>query len=198
METHPFPPFVPDGARVLIMGTFPPPSSRWSMQFYYPNRTNDFWKIFGLLFYGDESALVNVSAKTFYLDRICRLLTDKGIALHDTGHVVRRLKNNASDKFLEIVEPVDLDSLVMGMPDLRAICTTGEKASQVVASLTGTEPPKMGQFVVAPAERFPHQGRPMPLWRMPSTSRAYPLPLADKAAYYAEMLRSAGIELWPN
>jgi len=31
------------------------------------------------------------------------------------------------------------------------------------------------------------------IWRMPSTSRAYPLPLSRKAEYYAELFRHIGI-----
>ena len=31
IETHPFPPFVPIGARVLMLGTFPPKPHRWAM-----------------------------------------------------------------------------------------------------------------------------------------------------------------------
>ena len=42
LERHPWPPFIPEGAKVLVMGTFPPGNHRWSMEFYYPNRTNDF------------------------------------------------------------------------------------------------------------------------------------------------------------
>ena len=45
IEEHPWEPFIPDGAKVLIMGTFPPGAHRWSMDFYYPNPTNDFWRI---------------------------------------------------------------------------------------------------------------------------------------------------------
>ena len=49
IERHPFPPFVPRNAKVLILGTFPPKPVRWSMEFYYPNKTNDFWRIMGLI-----------------------------------------------------------------------------------------------------------------------------------------------------
>ena len=41
IESHPFPPFLPDGARVLMLGTFPPKPNRWAMEFFYPNKTND-------------------------------------------------------------------------------------------------------------------------------------------------------------
>ena len=37
IETHPFVPFIPEGAKVLMLGTFPPASHRWCMPFYYPN-----------------------------------------------------------------------------------------------------------------------------------------------------------------
>ncbi len=176
IETHPFEPFVPSNARVLFMGTFPPQPKRWAMDFYYPNRTNDFWPMMGLIFFDDRDALIDRAHKSFRLDRIKELLEREGIAMSDTGYRVRRLKNNASDKFLEIVEPVNLAALLERMPDLQSIVTTGEKAAQVIAELTGTEPPKMGEYVVTASG--------LKIWRMPSTSRAYPLPLAEKAAFY--------------
>lgn len=186
VETHPFPPYVPQGARVLLMGTFPPQPKRWSMDFYYPNRTNDFWPMMGLIFAADRRALLSPGGRGFDLDKIKRLLDSKGIALNDTGYRIRRLMNNASDKYLEIVEPVDLQSLLGLMPDLRAVATTGEKAAGVVASLTDTEPPRMGHMVAGPGG--------LQLWRMPSTSRAYPLALDKKGAYYARMFHEAGIQ----
>ena len=185
IETHPWQPFVPDGAKVLIMGTFPPGSHRWSMDFFYPNRTNDFWFMMGLLFFGDKDALYDREARTFRLDEIKKLLTDKGIAMSDTGHRVRRLKGNASDKFLEIVEPVHLDELLGRMPSCRHIATTGEKAAGVLASLTSTEVPKMGEHVTT--------ADGLTIWRMPSTSRAYPLALEKKAEYYRLLFEAAGI-----
>ena len=185
LETHPWPPYIPDGARVLIMGTFPPQPKRWSMDFYYPNRTNDFWPMMSLIFLGNRDGLRLPGSKDFDLDAIQRLLDEKGIALNDTGHKIRRLKGNASDKFLEIVEPVDLSNLLAQMPQCHTIATTGEKAATVIAELTGTELPRMGQMV--------RSADGLEIWRMPSTSRAYPLKLEKKAEYYAGMFRHAGI-----
>lgn len=186
LEIHPFEPFIPENAKILIMGTFPPQQKRWAMDFYYPNRSNDFWPMMGLIFLGDRDALYDRQARKFRLDLIKTLLTEHGIALNDTGHAVRRLMNNASDKFLEIVEPVDLDALLARMPGCRSVATTGEKAADVLAALTSTEAPKMGCMVR-------DELRGLDLWRMPSTSRAYPLALEKKAAYYETMFRSAGI-----
>lgn len=185
IETHPWEPFIPENARVLIMGTFPPGPHRWSMDFYYPNRTNDFWYMMGLIFNGDRNALLYPGEKNFNLDAIKELLNKKGIALNDTGYRVCRLKGNASDKFLEILEPVNLQGLLKRMPLCRNVATTGEKAAGVVAELTDTPSPKMGTFSETP------EG--LRLWRMPSTSRAFPMKLDEKASYYRLLFESAGI-----
>ena len=185
IEVHPWEPFVPEGARVLIMGTFPPQPKRWSMDFYYPNRTNDFWFMMGLIFMGDRYALYDVGEKRFDLEAIKGLLVERGIALNDTGRKVRRLMGNASDKFLEIVEAVPLYELLAEMPLCHTVVTTGEKAAGVVAGLTGTELPKMGEMVCG--------ADGLEIWRMPSTSRAYPLKLEGKAEYYERMFRAAGV-----
>jgi len=45
IETHPLPPFLPPNAKLLMLGSFPPPATRWKMNFYYPNYQNDMWRI---------------------------------------------------------------------------------------------------------------------------------------------------------
>lgn len=185
LETHPWAPFIPENSRVLIMGTFPPGPHRWSMNFYYPNRTNDFWYMMGLLFRGDRNALLMPGDNKFDLDAIKNLLCDNGIALNDTGYKIRRLKGNASDKYLDIVEPVNLESLLERMPQCHDIATTGEKAAGVIADLTSTPVPKMG------THSDTNSG--LRLWRMPSTSRAFPMRLDEKAGYYRRLFEAAGI-----
>lgn len=186
LETHPFPPYLPTGAKVLIMGTFPPQPKRWAMEFYYPNPTNDFWRIIGLIIYGDKDRLYDPATRRFDLPAIRATLDRYGIALHDTGHTIRRLRDNASDKFLDIVTPVDLFGLLERIPLCHTIATTGEKAADVVATLTSTLAPRMGQSIHDEAHH-------LDIWRMPSTSRAYPLALERKAEYYASLFRAAGI-----
>lgn len=185
IERHPFEPFLPEGARVLIMGTFPPGEHRWSMNFYYPNPINDFWRICGLLFLNDKNALYDASRKCFREEDCRRLMAEHHIALNDTGREVRRLKGNASDKFLEILTPVPLYDLLKEIPACHTLATTGEKAAGVIAQLTGTRLPKMGEMVVS------EDG--LNIWRMPSTSRAYPMKMERKAEYYAELFRSVAI-----
>ena len=187
VERHPWEPWIPQGAKVLIMGTFPPAPKRWSMDFYYPNRTNDFWKVCGLIFFGNPEALYIKEEKRFNLSAIKELLNDRGIALSDTAREVRRLKGNASDKFLEILKPVPLFEMLAQMPECHTVATTGEKAAGVVAELTGTPVPKMGEMVVTTSSHT------LNIWRMPSTSRAFPMRLEQKAEYYQRLFHAVGI-----
>ncbi len=191
VETHPWPPFAPPGAKVLIMGTFPPAQVRWSMDFYYPNRINDFWRIMGIVFYQSPDHFLDPSdPRNFNLPLIKQFLTEKGIALHDTCHQIRRLKGNASDEFLEIVTPVDLRSLLIHqLPQCHVVATTGEKAASVVAQLTDTPLPRMGSIVQT---RWP-DSRDLVITRMPSTSRAYPMAINRKADHYRNLMQLAGI-----
>ena len=183
VERHPFEPFLPEGCRLLMLGSFPPAEKRWSMHFYYPNFTNDMWRIFGLCFFGDKLHFVDVERKTFCLDAIIDFLTAKGIGMYDTATAVRRLKNTAADKDLEVVEPTDLKAMVRSLPRLEAIVTTGQKATDVLREcfdISGE--PRVGEYV-----EFEFEGRMLRLWRMPSSSRAYPRKVEKKAEYYGRL-----------
>lgn len=190
IEQHPFEPFLPEGARVLMLGTFPPKPERWSMEFYYPNKINDMWRIMGLIFYADKNRFWLEDEKRFDLSRLKDFLSEQRIALFDTAMRVRRLKDNASDKFLEIVETIDLDRFFTLRPTIKAIVTAGEKATGVIAEKAGVEVPKTGEQVDCE-----YHGHPFALYRMPSSSRAYPLALEKKAEAYRAMFRSLGYDV---
>ena len=116
-ERYPLEPFLPENAKVLFLGSFPPPRQRWCMDFYYPNFQNDHWRIEGAVWFNDRNYFVDVERKCFDKEKIVCFLNEKGIALYDTAQVVRRLKGNASDAFLEIVEPTDLKALLRRIPN---------------------------------------------------------------------------------
>ncbi|WP_373827622.1 uracil-DNA glycosylase family protein [Bacteroides heparinolyticus] len=179
IEQHPFEPFLPGNARLLMLGSFPPQKKRWSMDFYYPNWGNDMWRITGLVFFNNKDYFVDKARKTFYKERLTDFLQEKGIALFDTATAVRRLQDNASDKFLEVVKPTDIPNLLHRLPGCKAIVTTGEKATEVLCLQFSIEKPKVGDFT-----EFLFENRPMRLYRMPSSSRAYPLALEKKATPY--------------
>ena len=146
IEQHPLEPFLPGNARLLMLGSFPPQKKRWSMEFYYPNWNNDMWRIAGLLFFNDKDHFVDKSRKAFCKECIISFLNKKGIALFDTATAVRRLQDNASDKFLEVVQPTDIAALLQQLPQCEAIVTTGQKATDTLCALFSLKEPKVGDF----------------------------------------------------
>ena len=188
IEKHPLKPFLPAKAKLLMLGSFPPQKKRWSMDFYYPNLNNDMWRIFGILFFDDKDYFLNETRKVFCRERIIDFPNEKGIALFDTASSIRRLQDNASDKFLEVVEATDVTALLRQLPECKAIVTTGQKATDTLRQQFNVEEPKVGDY-----SEFIFEGRAMRLYRMPSSSRAYPLALDKKATAYRIMYQDLQI-----
>lgn len=186
VEYHPLRPFLPENAKVLFLGSFPPQRKRWCMDFYYPNFINDHWRIQGEVFFGDRNHFVDVAAKCFKMDEIVAFCKERGLAFFDTSTAVRRLKDNAADQFLEVVEPTDIPALLCHLPHCRAIVTTGEKATQTVcASLHLPVIPKVNEAITIVS--------PLLLYRLPSSSRAYPLSFDKKVEAYRKMAEKVGL-----
>lgn len=180
------------------------------MEFFYPNWINDFWRIQGLIHFGDkgyfekttnlnEGDLENAqkTIKAFDKERILAFCNEKGIALFDTARKVCRLKGNADDNFLEIMERTDVLELLEGMPECRTIVTTGGKASEELQAYfeekgVKVKIPKVGECSIIQLP-FNDEGRTrlsqnnLHWWRMPSSSRAYPMKLEKKAEYYRRL-----------
>ena len=184
VEYHPLRPFLPENAKVLFLGSFPPQRKRWCMDFYYPNFINDHWRIEGQIFFGDRNHFVDLEHKRFKINEIIAFCQEKGLAFFDTSTAIRRLQDNASDKFLEVVEPTDIRALIAQLPHLRAIVTTGEKATETICNSLGLpEVPKVN----SQCSIFNSQ---LTLWRLPSSSRAYPLSFDKKVEAYRKCLGS--------
>ena len=160
-ELHPLGFFLPENTRLLMLGSFPPPRARWSMDFYYPNIQNDMWRILGLIFYGNKDAFLR-DKKAFSEEKAKAFCREKGI---------------------------DPEKVLSQIPECVAIVVTGQKAMDTLLSvLPGTEEPKVGF-----SSEFSCMGRTMRLFRMPSSSRAYPRPLEEKAAVYRGMFETLGM-----
>ena len=112
VEKHPLKPFLPKNAKLLMLGSFPPPQKRWCMHFYYPNFINDMWRILGKVFFDDRDYFVLKEKKSFDKEKIIDFLNTAGIGIYDTAIEVRRLKGNASDAFLEVVRPTDVKGML--------------------------------------------------------------------------------------
>ena len=170
------------------------------MEFFYPNPQNDMWRIMGQVFFGDKTHFELQSDKThfelysdktqnsknrktvFDCEAIVAFCGEQGIAIFDTAQAVRRLQGNAADEHLEIVERTDIAALLQQIPECHDICCTGGKAANTLADILHTATPKAGGYIDTL-----FNGTPVRFWRMPSTSRAYPLPFLQKAAAYQHM-----------
>ena len=185
IETHPFVPFIPEGAKVLMLGTFPPAPHRWCMPFYYPNFQNDMWRIMGIIFFDDKEHFIVKGEKRFDQPGIEAFLREKGIAMYDTATRIVRTKNTASDKDLDIIEETDVKAMLDSMPECNIIITAGQLATTTLCHRFNVKEPKVGDYA-----EVEYKGRNVRIYRMPSSSRAYPMKTEQKAELYAKALKN--------
>lgn len=153
------------------------------MDFYYPNRQNDMWRIWGYITTGNKNALMLPDGKTFDKEKIVDFCTRMGIALTDTAEEVVRERGNASDAHLTVATPRDFGKLLEQIPECHDIVLTGEKAVETLGAIVGFRKIEVGGYVEAD-----HFGRHLRIWRMPSSSRAYPRSIEWKGEFYRRLL----------
>ncbi|QHB17784.1 DNA glycosylase [Mannheimia pernigra] len=191
LEHHPFEPVLSEQSIVMMMGTFPPTSEKRCMEFHYPNFQNDMWRIMGKVFFDDINYFRVKDEKRFDPIQIEAFLQEKQIALCSSAKTAIRLKGNAADKDLQIVEPVDMDELLIQLPKMKWIFTTGGLATKTLLALLPEKikAPKTNEWV-----NYPYlKSRELYLYRLPSTSRAYPLSLEKKIEAYRQFFIQAGL-----
>ena len=190
IETHPFEPWLPSNAKLLMLGTFHCPTFRCGREWYYPNYTNDMWRIFGLAFFEDKMHFIDEANKTYKLQELKQFLKEKGVAIFDTTLRIRRTTGTASDKDLEIVEPADLDKMLRSLPECKSVLAAGQLATKVFTEHYNIDARKMkmGEY-----RTFSFEGRTLKLYREPSSSRAYPMRVEEKATYYKQMFKETHI-----
>jgi len=95
IESHPFAPFIPNGAELLILGSFPCFNGINYGEWYYSGSgKNMFWSLISETF--------NHSVES-YNDKVA-LCTKYKIALSDIAYKIKRKYNNCSDSNLIILE----------------------------------------------------------------------------------------------
>jgi hypoxanthine-DNA glycosylase len=148
-----FPPVVGDGARLLILGSFPSVQSLKLGQ-YYANPRNAFWPITGWLFGFDVSEP--------YQHRLA-VLQSNGVALWDVLYRCRR--RGSADAAIDSESSVvnDFEKLFGTYPNLSRVYFNGATAATMFRRLVDVDP----------AVR---------LRQLPSTSPAHTMPLRDKLA----------------
>jgi len=98
IENHPFEPFIPDNATILMIGSFPGREQTQgnidAEQWFYGAKRNQFWKIISAVY---QTELLCKSDKQ-------NLFNKYGIGIIDILLKVRRRNNSNLDDNLEIIE----------------------------------------------------------------------------------------------
>lgn len=144
----------------------------------------------GKVYYNDKDYFVDSVNKTFFYDKVIAFIDKFKIGYFDTAQAVHRQKNNASDKFLQIITLTDINSLIVTAKKCKLIITTGEKATTTLCEDFGIlKLPAIGQPIEIPG-LFNSYNTQIKLCRLPSSSRAYPLAFEKKVEIYSHVLTS--------
>ncbi|MGL5956539.1 MAG: uracil-DNA glycosylase family protein [Brevinema sp.] len=183
MEKHLLDPFIPKDIKALMLGSFPPKKEKWTMDFYYPNFQNDMWRIFGVVFFDNQDYFLREDKRAFDQRKICEFLVEKRIGVGDSAQEVIRLNDNASDKYLQVVQALDFKKILSTNPSCCHLITTGEKSAEILKEYFKLSVmPAVGEGI-----DFEYQARTITLYRVPSSSRAYPKSVVEKAIIYRKV-----------
>ena len=93
------------------------------------------------------------------------------------------MKDNASDNFLQVVKAFNIRKILSALHSCKSIAVTGEKSLEVLCdTFHDIDKPPVGSY-----STLDFSGRQIRLYRMPSSSRAYPKSLPWKAEVYRKM-----------
>jgi hypoxanthine-DNA glycosylase len=152
-----FAPVVDDGARLLILGSFPSVQSLALGQ-YYGNPRNAFWPIAGALFGFDPRAP--------YENRLAALQSH-GVALWDVLHKCRRAGSADAKIDPKSVVANDFGQLFATYRGIQRVYFNGQTAEQLFRRLVDVDAPVSYQLLpsTSPARAMP-PGRKLDAWRI--------------------------------
>ncbi|MCF8449987.1 MAG: uracil-DNA glycosylase family protein [Taibaiella sp.] len=121
IEKHPYEPFVPPTATVLILGSFPGVDqtrrANKADEWYYSAKRNQFWKIL--------EAVYSVQLKSV-ADKMS-LFNDVGIAITDVILKAKRINDSNLDNNLEIIEyNKDAIQLIINLERIKTVYFTSQ------------------------------------------------------------------------
>jgi hypoxanthine-DNA glycosylase len=151
-----FAPVVDDGARLLILGSFPSVQSLAAGQ-YYGNPRNAFWPITGALFGFDAQAP--------YETRLAALQSH-GVALWDVLHKCRRAGSSDAKIDLKSLVANDFGQLFTSYRSIGQVYFNGHTADKLFRLLVNVDAPVSYQLLpsTSPARAMP-PGQKRDAWR---------------------------------
>lgn len=129
IEHHPPWEYEIPGMRVMILGNFPPHPKRWDYEFFYPNKQNNFWKVLASL---NNSSLKSVEGKAAVIERR-KIMRDLKVGIYNLACVVKRKNQSARDTDIDILEYIDIVSLIKKQKKLKKIILAGFAAKSSTA-----------------------------------------------------------------
>lgn len=152
-----FAPVVDEGARLLILGSFPSVQSLAVGQ-YYGNPRNAFWPIVGALFGFDAQAL--------YENRLAALQSH-GVALWDVLHKCRRAGSSDAKIDRKTLVANDFGELFATYPTIARVYFNGRVAEQLFGRLVDVDAPVSYRLLpsTSPARAMP-SGQKLDAWRI--------------------------------
>jgi hypoxanthine-DNA glycosylase len=152
-----FAPIIDDGARLLILGSFPSVQSLATGQ-YYGNPRNAFWPITGALFGFDVQAP--------YETRLAALQSH-GVALWDVLHKCRRVGSSDAKIDLKTLVVNDFEKLFTVYTRIKRVYFNGQTAQKVFDRLVHVDASVSYQLLpsTSPARAMP-PGHKLDAWRM--------------------------------
>jgi hypoxanthine-DNA glycosylase len=152
-----FAPVVDDGARLLILGSFPSVQSLAAGQ-YYGNPRNAFWPI--------TSALFGFELQAPYETRLAALQSH-GVALWDVLHRCRRVGSSDAKIDPTTVVANDFGRLFATYTRIGRVCFNGQAAAKLFGRLVDVDAPVSYQLLpsTSPARAMP-PGQKLDAWRV--------------------------------
>lgn len=126
-HVHPYPPYIPEAATKLIVGTLPPPRfttgelKEGDVDFCYGSRDGQLWQIIDQLF--DLNLKFETTAEA--IEQREHFLHSRGIGICDMVASAKRAKIDASDIGMEQVELRDLVKILQQHPKINTLLFTG-------------------------------------------------------------------------
>ena len=126
-HTHPYPPYIPENATKLIVGTLPPPRfttgdlKEGDVDFCYGSRDGQLWLVLDRMF--DLNLKYENSAESIAQRE--RFLHEYGIGICDTVESCRREKIDATDIGMSEVELRDVIGILRKHPKIDTLLFTG-------------------------------------------------------------------------
>jgi len=157
------PPIACPDARLFVLGSLPGDASLAARQ-YYAHPTNQFWRLLG-------GAIGEGLHELPYDARLARL-AGRRIGLWDV--IASATRRGSLDQAIRLAEHNQVEHLLHDFPDLKAIAFNGTTAAAAGRRLIGDPGPGIA------------------LIDLPSSSAANTIPLADKAAKWAQLGAFAG------